>query len=337
VVARVKTCIALDLDGSLESLGNTMKDLATALGEIQDLDLRVFHSNSRAKGKDELRIGRRRWRQLRWRQGRGKAFDRVFPNVNLVHVAGEALPPTKSIPLVISIDDLRPLRPKGKDASRIKELQRALNNGATLVVSTRTGSHEVQRTFKSRRNQVVSAPPVVPIQKLVTNGDSLVVNVAGGQERLLARLPEITAFASSVGAEVMILGSKAVNKEIRGRVGNVRLLPRTMASETLQRARVVIDISDGARFPSFCVAALSAGVPTMARASDINHEVLGGSAALVEPDESFTETLRELWHNESKRKLLVAAGRERAKDFEPQAVAHRYHLIYRDVLRDYLA
>ena len=333
----MKTCIALDLDGSLESLGNTMKDLAVALGEIESLELRVFHSRSKSKNKSDLRIGRRRWRQLRWRSGRGKAFDRIFPFVNLVHVAGEALPPTKNIPLVISIDDLRPLRAKDKDTSRIKELQTALNKGATLVVSTRTGSHEVQRVFRSRRNQVVSAPPVVPTQPLVTNGHALVVNVAGGQERLLARLPEITAFASSVGAEVLVLGSKAVNKEIRGRVGNVRLLPRTNASEVLQKARVVIDISDGARFPSFCVAALSAGVPTMARASDINHEVLGGSAALVEPDESFTETLRELWHNESKRKLLVAAGRERAKDFEPQAVAHRYHLIYRDVLRDYLA
>ena len=75
----------------------------------------------------------------------------------------------------------------------------------------------------------------------------------------------------------------------------------------------------------------------MARLSDINFEVLGGAAALVEPDQEFIEFLRELWHNESKRKLLRAAGLERAKDFEPEAVAMRYHTIYRDILRDYKA
>ena len=333
----MKTCIALDLDGSLESMGNTMADLARALEKLSDLELRTFHSSSKRERASELRIPRRRWRQRRWLVGRGRAFDKVFPKVEVVHVAGDALPPTKKIPLVISIDDLRPMRSRAKAHPRIRDLQRALDQGATLVVSTRTGSHEVQTALRARRNQIVSAPPVIPAQPLVTTGDCVVVNVAGGQERLLARLPEITAFAKSVNAEVLVLGSKAVNKEIRGKVGKVRLVPRAKAAQTLQRARVVIDISDGARFPSFGVAALSAGVPTMASLSDINFEVMGGAAALVEPDQEFIEFLRELWHNESKRKLLRAAGLERAKDFEPEAVAMRYHTIYRDILRDYKA
>jgi glycosyltransferase involved in cell wall biosynthesis len=333
----MKTCVALDLDGSLESMSNTMLDLATALEKSPSLELRRFHSSSKRKSPKELRIRRRRWRQRRWLVGRGKAFDKLFPAVNLVHVAGDALPPTNYIPLVISVDDLRPLRSKAKAHPRIKELQRALDKGATLVVSTRTGSHEVQEVMNCRRNQIVVAPPVIPTQPPVEMGDCVVVNVAGGQERLLARLPEITAFAKSVNSEVLVLGSRAVNREIRGKVGTVRLVSRLKAAETLQRARVLIDMSDGARFPSLCVAALSAGVPTMARFSDINFEVLGGCAALVEPDQEFIESLRELWHNESRRKLLRAAGIERARDFEPNAVALRYLSIYRDILRDYSA
>lgn len=333
----MRSCIALDLDGSLESMGNTMADLARALEHIADLELRTFHSSSKRQQSGELRIPWRRWRQRRWLAGRGRAFDKVFPEVDLVHVAGDALPPTNSIPLVISLDDLRPLRSRAKVHPRIKELQRALDKGATLVVSTRTGAHEVQKILKARRSQILTAPPVVPAQPLVTTGDCLVVNVAGGQERLLARLPEITAFAKSVEAQVLVLGSKKVRKEIKEKIGNVRLIPRSQAPQTLQRARVLIDISDGARFPSFGVAALSAGVPTMARVSDINFEVMGSAAALVEPDQEFIEVLRELWHNESKRKLLCAAGLERAKDFEPEAVGVRYHAIYRDILRDYKA
>ena len=333
----MKPLIALDLDGSLESMSNTTLALAEALQRIQSLELREFHSSSKRSSTDELRIRRRRWRQRRWRVGRGKAFDKLFPSVNLLHVAGDTLPPTRYIPLVISLDDLRPLRSRAKMHPRIRDLQRALNHGATLVVSTRTGAHEVSAILRSRRNQIVTAPPLVPTQPLVTSGKCLVVNVAGGQDRLLARLPDISAFAKTVNAEILIIGSKDVNKEIRDKVGKIRLVTRSKATEALQRARVVIDISDGARFPSFCVAALSAGVPTMARFSDINFEVLGGSAALVEPEQDFMETLREIWHNDSRRKLMRAAGIERARDFEPNTVAQQYHTIYRDILRDYSA
>lgn len=332
----MKSIVAIDLDGSMESMGNTMLDLATALERSAEIELRKFHSSSKRTSKAELKIPFRRWRQRRWRVGRGKPFDRLFPAVNLVHVAGDSLPPTRYAPLVISIDDLRPLRSKAKAHPRIRELQRALDRGATLVVSTRTGSHEVKSLLNSRRNQIVTAPPVVPTQPLVRDGQSLVVNVAGGQERLVERLPEILAFAKSVETEVFVLGSKAVAKNLQN-TQKIRVVARSRAAEILPRARVVIDISDGARFPSFCVAALSAGVPVMARFSDINSEVLGGSAALVEAEDDFIETLRELWHNEPRRKLLTAAGIERAKDFAPESVADGYLTIYREVLRDYKA
>jgi glycosyltransferase involved in cell wall biosynthesis len=333
----MKNLIALDLDGSLESMSNSTLELAKALQQIPSFQLQKFHSSLKRQSPDELRVSHRRWRQRRWRVGRGTPFDKLFPSVRLLHVAGESLPPTEHIPLLISLDDLRPLRSQAKAHPRIRELQRALDRGATIAVSTRTGSLEVSAALRSRRNQIVTASPVVPVQPLSTTGECLVVHVAGGQDRLLASLPDIAAFAQTVDAEILVLGSKEVNREIRDKVGKARLVARSKAAETLQRARVVIDFSDGARFPSFCVAALSAGVPTMARFSESNFEVLGGSAALVEPDQDFLETLREIWHNDSRRKMMRAAGIERARDFEPAVVAQQYHAIYCDILRDYSA
>ncbi len=50
-------------------------------------------------------------------------------------------------------------------------------------------------------------------------------------------------------------------------------------------------LSDGARFPSFAIAALSAGVPTLARATEINRELLEGAAALFANDREVGDTL----------------------------------------------
>jgi len=56
-------------------------------------------------------------------------------------------------------------------------------------------------------------------------------------------------------------------------------------------------LSDGARFPSFAIAALSAGVPTLARATEINRELLEGAAALFANDHEVRDALEEVWTN----------------------------------------
>jgi glycosyltransferase involved in cell wall biosynthesis len=95
----------------------------------------------------------------------------------------------------------------------------------------------------------------------------------------------------------------------------------------------VLHISDGARFPSFAVAALAARVPTIARSTRINRELLGGAATLVTDDEGWLTNLADVWSNEARRSIMVAAGVARAVDFSPATAARSYADLYREVVR----
>jgi glycosyltransferase involved in cell wall biosynthesis len=91
--------------------------------------------------------------------------------------------------------------------------------------------------------------------------------------------------------------------------------------------------SDGARFPSFAIAALAAGVPTMARSTSINRELLEGAAALVDSDDEVTSVLDDVWRSEPRRSIMIAAGQSRAIDYAPTTAARAYAALYRDVVR----
>ena len=62
---------------------------------------------------------------------------------------------------------------------------------------------------------------------------------------------------------------------------------RSAAPTVLANARVVVHLSDGARFPLFAIAALAAGVPTCATATAVNRELLEGAALLVPAQEAL--------------------------------------------------
>jgi glycosyltransferase involved in cell wall biosynthesis len=129
------------------------------------------------------------------------------------------------------------------------------------------------------------------------------------------------------------LTSAEVGQRIHDSGSPVTVLPRRDARTALANARVVMHISDGARFPSFAIAALAAGVPTIARATEINRELLDGAAALVGSDDETLTTLDQVWSSESRRAIMVAAGRSRSIDFAPDTAARAYVALYRDVVR----
>ena len=105
----------------------------------------------------------------------------------------------------------------------------------------------------------------------------------------------------------------------------------------MANAHVVMHLSDGARFPSFAIAALSAGVPTLARATEINRELLEGAAALFANDREVDDTLEEIWTSASRRSIMSAAGRSRAIDFAPDTAARAYLSLYHEVVRGWTA
>jgi glycosyltransferase involved in cell wall biosynthesis len=325
--------VGLDLDGSLESLGNSMTDLADALDATQQCELVRFHSLGapRSAGVARLR-GRALWAPL-WRRGLGLALDRLLEPLDVIHVAGRATPPTKRTPLIISVDDLRPLRGESHEHQRINQLRRAVEHGALLVASTRSASHEVQRVLSIERARVVVVPPAVPNVEPSVGGNALVVNLTGVVEPFLKLSADLVSFAHRRGARVEAVASASVAQRIRARGVDVKLRSRGEARAALADARVVWHISDGARFPSFAIAALAAGVPTIARATAINRELLSGAAALTESDDDVLPLLEDLWDSSSRRAITIAAGRSRAADFAPATAARAYVALYREVVR----
>ena len=323
--------VGLDLDGSLESLSNSMVDLASALSERGDLELRRFRTRSAPQSPDEIRLPLRWFWAPWWRHSRGRGVDTMLGPVDVVHVAGLATPPTKKVPLLISVDDLRPLR-SDKDDQRVVQLRRAVQRGAVLVVSSRAASHEVMSEMGLERPEIVVVRPPVGHVAPTVDGSDLVVSVTGNTERFEALAKDLEAFVQRHHTRLRVIASTAVLARLRAARINATLVERRHAAATLVDARVVVYISDGARFPSFAVAALSAGVPTLARANDINRELLSGAASLIHHDDEAMGALEDLWTNEPRRAILRAAGVARAADFSPWTVASAYANLYASVV-----
>lgn len=322
--------VGLDLDGSLESMGDSMVDLAAALSERGDLELRRFRTMSSPRSSEEQRLSMRALWAPWWRRSRGRAIDTMLAPVDVVHVAGRATPPTRSVPLLISVDDLRPLR-TDREHQRVIQLQRAVQRGAVLVVSSRAARGEVMAAMGLERPAIVVVRPPVSQASTTREGTSLVVSVSGNTERFEALATDLQGFADRHRAPWYVIASAAVLARVRTLGVAASLVERRDAAQTLPRARVVVYISDGARFPSFAIAALSAGVPTLARAIDINRELLGGAAALIHHDDEAMDALEDLWGNEARRAILVAAGLARAADFSPWNVASAYASLYAEM------
>ena len=325
--------VGLDLDGSLESLGNSMTDLADALDRTGECQLVRFRSRTSARTSNETHLALRAlWSPL-WRRSLGRTINALLPPVDVIHVAGLATPPTHNIPLIVSVDDLRPLRGETQTHLRITQLRRAVERGATLVASSRSASHEVITVLGVARSRVVVVPPAVPRVEETRDGTDLVVNITGVDDLFIELAPQLMAFAAQHGSRVVALVSSAAGQKIRSSALAITIRAREDAREALANARVVMHLSDGARFPSFAIAALSAGVPTLARATEINRELLEGAAALFANDHEVLDALEEVWTSDSRRSIMVAAGRARAIDFAPDTAARAYLSLYHEVVR----
>jgi glycosyltransferase involved in cell wall biosynthesis len=261
--------------------------------------------------------------------------DRFLPPLDIVHVAGLSTPPTHSARLVVSVDDLRPLREAERDRQRVIQLVRAAEHGAQLVASSRAASLEVQAALGLRRGQVVIVPPAVPWPSSMVEGDALVVNLTGRATEFVQWGRQLVERSTSLGHRVIVLASRAAAIRIRQAGLNVDLRDRREAPAVLGEARAVVHLSDGARFPTFTVAAAAAGIPTAASATAVNRELLEGASLLVDDTEpeALLETIGTILADEARRAVLVAAGRARARDFSADVAARRFLALYESLVR----
>jgi len=327
--------VALDMSGPLEPLGNFTDILADALETLGLCEVVRFatgeHSGSRVDAELSSRWLWRPW----WRRSRGRAIDRMLPSVDVVHVSGTSTPPTRSTPLIISVDDLRPLRDDAEDRQRVAQLRRAVDRGAQIVATSRIASLEVQRTLNLARENVVVVAPPVAWSREVTGGHNVVVNLTGRTDELLRLAPAFESLAARGGARVVVLASHEASTRIRHAGVAMDVEPRRRAADVLETARVVVHLTDGARFPSFAVAAMAAGVPVCATPTELNRELLGGAAEFADESdtEGFANAVALCFDNEARRAVMKAAGRSRAADFSPTEAARSYAELYNDVTR----
>jgi len=327
--------IALDLSGPTEPLGNWMDLLADELDKDGRFEIIRFRTVGGDFGPNETVIPSRiAWAPL-WRRGRGRCIDALLPKVSLVHVAGQATPPTKHVPLVVSVDDLRQLRDDSRGRQRADQLRRAVSHGAQLVASSRTASLEVQSALDLLREHVVVVPPPVQWSETVDAGHDLVVNLTGRTNEFLLIADALVALARRRDAKVVVLASSEAEAKLRAKGVKVSFRPRRQAADVLRNARTVVHLSDGARFPSFAIAALAAGVPTCATMTSVNRELLDGAAWLVDESDptELVGVIESLFEDDARRAVMAAAGRSRAADFSPAAAARSYAELYESVLR----
>ncbi len=310
-----------------------MTDLADALEATGEVTLVRWRSRSAPGGPDEVRVGARALWAPGWRRALGPAVDRLLPGVDLVHVAGRLTPPTRAVPLLVSVDDLRPLRDESREHQRVRALGRVVARGAWIAASTRAARHEVLAVLGADPSRVAVVPPAVPRVEVEGEGRSLVVNVTGVLQPVLDLAGTLVDLVTPLGGRVVVLASDQAAARLRALGDAVEVRPRREARRVLADARVVWHVSDGARFPSFAIAALGAGVPTLARATAVNRELLAGAAALSASDAEVRALVEELWTNEARRAVAAAAGRARASDFAPARAAEGYLSLYREVVR----
>ncbi len=321
--------VALDLDGALESFGDSGDALADALDTL-GIDLVRLRTSGVAGPGERVAPGRTLWGPW-WRRSWGRSLDVLLGGVDVVHVTGLAVPPTRDARLLVSLDDLRPLRSGPRSASRVAPLRRAVQRGAVIAVSSHVAAREVREALTLGRDQVRVAAPAVVAAAAPTRPVDLVVNVTGVVETFRTMVPTLSSLATRRGGRLVAIVSAAAAGHLRG-VPGVVIEPRPAARRVLAGARLALHLSDGARFPSFAIAALGAGVPTVARATAVNRELLEGAARLVDDDVAVVTALDEMWDEGPARSLARAAGRTRAADFTPDAAARGYASLYREMV-----
>ncbi len=312
-----------------------MLSLVGAL-EARQLDLVTFATTPTDEERGEsVRTFPRFLRPL-WRRGRGPSIDRWLPELDVVHLAGQLVPPVVRTPLLVSVDDLRPFRDDSAGRWRIEQLRRAVDRGARIVATSYAARREVQHVLEIENHDIAVAYPAIAIRERQKVGNDLLVSVTGTTDLFLELEPSLTKLAREQSSRVVVLASREAGARIKAACPDVTVQPRSRARRQLWEAHSVLHLSDGARFPSLAIAAFVAQTPVVATTTDVNRELLEGAADLVETydHDAILSSVRRNLGDIAHRQLLVAASRIRATDFSPPVVAEQYERLYRDAVSE---
>lgn len=290
-------------------------------------------------------------RVLLWSWGRADrpSADRWLGDADVVHGTNFVVPPMRRRPTTVTIHDCwcarHPEACLPERAAFTAVVQRAVDRGAWLHVSTRFGAEEVREVYGAERVEVVpfGVPPVPPgvgvLPAAVGAGpfvlalgavdrrkglDSLVrafglLEQEGRRDdlRLVLAGPDGPA-RGELEAAVAGLPPGAANAVVR--LGWVDDAAR---GALLARATVLAYPSryEGFGFP--VLEAMAAGVPVVATAAGAIPEVAGSAAELVPvgDEAALADALARVAGDDDRRRRLVAAGRQRAAGYSWERTA----------------
>jgi glycosyltransferase involved in cell wall biosynthesis len=245
----------------------------------------------------------RLWQRADWPRG-----DGWLPAADIIHGTNFVVPPT-SRPATITVHDCWCARSEGDChptiAAATATVQRAVDRGVWLHVSTEWGAREVQEIYGAERIGIVpfGVPPVMPVAPVVAQrpyvlalGDS--DDRRKGHDVLRAAMRELS------DVDLVVAGGKQWVDE-RRRAGLLRGA----------RALAYPSRYEGFGFP--VLEAMSVGVPVVASAVGGVPEVAGYAALLVPPEDpdALAAALHTAVHNEDERARLISVGQARARAF----------------------
>lgn len=291
-----------------------------------------------------------------WAHSEVAPIETFVPRLDVVHGTNFTVPPSRRAGRIVTVHDLTCVRfPEmcQRDTLRYPALiKRALRHGAMIHTPSHFVANEVCEHFGVGHDRVVAIHSGVPRSAVpdfaaagALLGDTwpylITIGTAEPRKDLPGLLASFDTLAhSEPDLRLVLVGPKgwgssaleiALGKMVhRDRVVQTGFVSDQTLSALIAGARALAypSIYEGFGFPPLL--AMAAGIPVVATKAGSLDEILGGAALMVpiRDYEALTQALDVATFDDAQRKIVIAAGHARVKDFSWELTASALERLY---------